>query len=279
MSSSSISIGAFLDTLQQLLARSRLVTTLALKIRNQCNAIIRKSLAPQGHNHALNGELWLVELLGSGLKTVVDVGANTGAWALSVLGKVPAVDRLIVFEPNPAAFESLRRNLSGMPSVVYSQKALGDKRGSLSFWCAPDAGELSSLVKEHAPRGSTEVRVAVSTLDEEVDRLGVQHIDLLKIDAEGYDFRVILGSRRLLDEHRISIIQFEYNEPWRATGSTLTHAAAFLEGMGYALFLIKGPGKLERANPEKYGEYFGYSNYIAVADVPAAIESYIEGRR
>jgi len=44
------------------------------------------------------------------------------------------------------------------------------------------------------------VDVEITTLDEEVDRLGVRP-DLLKIDVEGFEYEVLVGARRLLASH------------------------------------------------------------------------------
>jgi hypothetical protein len=66
--------------------------------------------------------------------------------------------------------------------------------------------------------------VQVTTLEAEIDRLGWPTIDYLKIDAEGYDFHVLSGARRLLECKRIALGQFEYGTAWVSAGSTLTYA-------------------------------------------------------
>jgi hypothetical protein len=57
-------------------------------------------------------------------------------------------------------------------------------------------------------------RVAVLTLDEETERLGIDRIDMIKIDVEGYEPKVLAGARRLLREGRIRAILCEFNEEW-----------------------------------------------------------------
>ncbi len=41
-------------------------------------------------------------------------------------------------------------------------------------------------------------RVTVLTLDEETERQGIDRIDMIKIDVEGYEPNVLAGARRLL---------------------------------------------------------------------------------
>lgn len=94
---------------------------------------------------------------------------------------------------------------------------------------------------------------------------------MLKIDAEGYDLHVLLGARGLLESRRIGVVQFEYNAPWARAGSTLSFAFQLLRGAGYRVFLLKAGG-LYRFEPDRVGEYFHYSNFVALRlDVEAHI--------
>lgn len=63
--------------------------------------------------------------------------------------------------------------------------------------------------------------VRVVPLDQEAARLGIERIDLIKIDVEGYESKVLAGATRLLRERRIGAILCEFNEMWlRKAGSS-----------------------------------------------------------
>ena len=64
--------------------------------------------------------------------------------------------------------------------------------------------------------------------------------------------------------NKIGFIQFEYNRVWSMLGSTLLNAYEILEENGYEVFLIK-PNGLYKYNVRKYGEFYAFSNFIAVA--------------
>lgn len=51
--------------------------------------------------------------------------------------------------------------------------------------------------------------VQVATLDMVTDELGVEQIDLLKVDTEGGDLDVLLGARKLLENQRVRLVQVE----------------------------------------------------------------------
>jgi methyltransferase FkbM-like protein len=150
--------------------------------------------------------------------------------------------------------------------------------GEAPFFEEASAGMLSSLVRGFSRQSTAERTVALTTLDVEVQRRGLDYVDFVKIDAEGHDLHVLRGASELLSLHRIGVIQFEYHEPWVATTSTLGEAYALLSSFDYRVFLLKSDG-LFTLDYERYKEYFGYSNFVAVApERMPALEPFVKGR-
>ena len=56
---------------------------------------------------------------------------------------------------------------------------------------------------------------------------------LVKIDTEGHDLTVLRGARAMLAEHRIAVVQFEYNHRWVFARAFLRDAFEFLADLGY----------------------------------------------
>ena len=115
--------------------------------------------------------------------TLVDVGASVGDTALLVRERCPGmVEQIFCIEGDDDFAAMLAANVGDLPGVHPVQAMAGD--GSST---AP------SLVRTHAgsasPRGSGEV--GTSTLDDLV--MAATHVDLVKIDTDGYDGRVLLG--------------------------------------------------------------------------------------
>jgi hypothetical protein len=88
------------------------------------------------------------------------------------------------------------------------------------------------------------------------------NVDFLKIDAEGYDLKVLKGAESLLRRRRIRFIQFEYIWYWLGVGSSLKEAIRFLEDVGFDLLLIRSTG-LHPFDYGFWGDYFRYSNFLA----------------
>jgi hypothetical protein len=56
------------------------------------------------------------------------------------------------------------------------------------------------------------IDVDVVTLDEFTSLHEIQAIDILKIDVEGGELQVLLGSRSIFQEGRVSIVQYESHD-------------------------------------------------------------------
>jgi FkbM family methyltransferase len=131
-----------------------------------------------------------------------DVGANIGQTIDSFVQAFRS-PRIHAFEPSPATFEILRRGYGGRPSISLENMALGDREGTLPFHVTKDYSVNDSLLEPAWNAGGDEVLVRVETLDRYCEAYGIDHVDFLKIDAQGYDLNVLRGAGRMLGERRI----------------------------------------------------------------------------
>ena len=207
-----------------------------------------------------NGEAAILKCFGPDLRHVIDVGANIGKWTEMALKNAPAATCLM-FEPSRLAVAELQKLYGASQRVIIRPVAVADLPGEMTFYEEDAHGETSSLVRSFAAATATPHIVEITTLDCEIERIGWDLVDYLKIDAEGYDFHVLKGTRRSLEQKRIAFGQFEYGDAWMLSGSTLTGALEWLKGLGYESFLLKR-GHLYIPRTDFYGEYFGYSNYV-----------------
>ena len=247
-----------------LLARSRAATRFAVRIREHANSVVRVRLGDSAFVSE-SGEQWLLEAFAPSCRRFVDVGANAGEWTATLLRHArPGVEG-VLFEPARPALERLRARFGTLSTISIVEAAASDAVGEQIFFEEPDAGGRSSLLAGFSDRSDTRPhRVPVTTLDLALDRWGDEWIDILKVDAEGYDLHVLRGATRALEAHRFGIVQFEYNLGWMRAGSTLGGALRLLAESGYTTFLLKPQGLFEIPY-DIYGEYFGDSNYVAFA--------------
>ncbi|TCT04601.1 FkbM family methyltransferase [Aquabacter spiritensis] len=249
-------------TVQRLVAKNRFGVAFSIKLREQCNSIIGLSLS-SGIEPTQNGELLLIDVVAPRSRYFVDVGANVGNWSLMFADRMTHAKGL-AFEPGPQTVERLRAALrgAGFGGIEVVASAVSDLPGTLRFWEEAGYGETSSLLSQHSHPDAKAVAVPVTTLDIEMQTRGVERIDFLKIDAEGFDLNVLRGAAGYLGGQRIRVLQFEYNAPWALAGGTIQAAFRLLEGNGYKVRLLMRDG-LFIVNPAMAGEYFRYGNYVA----------------
>lgn len=245
----------------RLLAGSRTAARVALHVRRAATLQVRHRLVDSMEADK-NGEWWLISLIGSHVETAFDVGANVGTWAEEVLRSAPNLQSLSCFEPSEVAAAQMQTAIGDDWRVRIVRAAVSDAEGSMPFHEQPDASQTSSLIVE-VGRDVRDRPVPVVTIDREMARLSLDHLDLLKIDVEGYDLHVLRGAQRTLARQAISFVQFEYNQPWMYAGSTLQAAAQLLHLCDYELFLLNRTG-LCRCDFSRLGELFAYLNLVAI---------------
>lgn len=257
-------LGTWLNRVQHGLARSPLAVRMAVKLRNQCRRIIGFHLAATPDMQR-NGEAFMASQLAPACHYVVDVGANVGRWTDFFKALAPESAQYLLFEPSQQALARLTTAFSGDKRITIRPAAVGASAGSLSFFEEANAGETSSLVPGASLNGSPARIVPVVTLDDEINARGWPRADYVKIDAEGFDLFVLQGARRLLEQHRLGVVQFEYNSSWALAGASLGGAVQILKQHGYGLYVIRPQG-LEHFCYACYGEFFEYANFLAAAD-------------
>lgn len=200
---------------------------------------------------------------------VFDVGGNIGKYAKMIAVSLPA-SRVFVFEPGSRTFKRLQANVAGLTNVSCLNVALSSRSGTAllhdystaegSTHASLNAGIFTSV---HGSATKAE-EVLVRDLDGLVGELGVNYIDLLKIDVEGYELEVLKGAARLLQERSIEVIQFEFTQ-LNSTVGVFFRDFFDLLAHNYALYRLLPSGLLPivEYNPVMH-EIFGYQNYIAI---------------
>lgn len=253
-----------LGKLHYFLARHPLAVNVAVKVRNQVDSVIAKYLG-ESPNSDKNGEDLLMRQMAPTARTVFDVGANLGHWTTTFLASAPAEARVYLYEPSPVTYAKLLANLgsSGERAVAHNA-GMGASLGKLPFYESAKSSELSSFVASEVGPDAICREVDILTVDDECRRLGLDRLDLLKVDTEGYDLHVLRGAAGMLSRQAVGVVQFEYNSFWSGAGSTLSTALGLFAEHGYDVYLLRSPG-LFSFNYAKWGEFYAYSNFVAVS--------------
>jgi FkbM family methyltransferase len=175
----------------------------------------------------------------------VDVGANIGLVSFSVAASRPDVS-VLAFEPDAENAARWLRNavLNDDRTSRLEPIALGPAVGNAEIVRGSESGH-----SRIATKGEHGIRVPVDTLDACADRLGLQGIDVLKVDVEGYEPFVFQGASRLLREGRIEAIVCEVNEALlRLRGFTRLELTSLLAQHGYVPQLVPPTGARKLRN-------------------------------
>lgn len=180
----------------------------------------------------------LERLIGPGMHCL-DIGAQTGFYTCHLAQLVGAEGRVTAFEPIERSFTLLQKNVAENQwndRVRLHHVACSDIDGSIQV------GIASGMVVSDVGIGGREIRSI------RIDDLPLGDVALCKIDVEGFEPRVILGMRRLL-ERSAPILITEVNQYWLAKArSSSAEYYALLRDLGYCLFDIDDD--LREASPE-----------------------------
>lgn len=154
-----------------------------------------------------------VKLLESVTNPVMfDIGANIGT-ITTLVANVLRNCQIYCFEPQPDVFKILCGNLAinNLHNCHAYNLALGSENGLCEFlepdYSSPnDFGIFSLVERKIAMLSSRAVVCDIMTLDNFFQKHHVDHVDLLKIDAEGMDLDVLQGARNTIDKHNPRIL-------------------------------------------------------------------------
>jgi FkbM family methyltransferase len=136
--------------------------------------------------------------------TAVDVGAHVGYWTWDLAQKFETV---YAFEATPANYECLVRNISPFDNVIARNVAVGDAPGRCGIH--HDKGRLGNSGSNYI-QPSADGAIEIIALDD----MEIPACDLLKIDVEGYELKVLCGAKRLIDAYRPVVTMEVSDHKW-----------------------------------------------------------------
>jgi FkbM family methyltransferase len=148
------------------------------------------------------------ERLLSGLdcRTVVDIGANRGQFALVTRRCMPQA-RIISFEPQPTPAATFRTVFAGDARVTLHEVAIGPVTGDATIHVSrrDDSSSLLPITARQVAlfpgtEESSTAIVRVAPLREFISAAEIEAPALLKVDVQGYELEALRGSEDMLGQ-------------------------------------------------------------------------------
>ena len=175
--------------------------------------------------------------------TFMDIGANEGLFSLFAARKVGPSGRVIAAEPSSRERKRFERNLARnrIANVTVVPCAIGNAPGTARLQIANSghAGHNTLGAFTYDDVNAVDLEdVPVETLDALATRLQVERVDVVKIDVEGAELKVLQGAASLLRRTR-PIMLIEANEgALQGQGASSTEVVALLEDMGFGIHVF-----------------------------------------
>jgi len=156
----------------------------------------------------LNSFFPVLKRIGFDPRHIIDVGANHGYWTRAALQFFPQACFTLV-EPQ----DNLRTNIEDLIEQGYKLQWInagaGDKPGTLMFTVAPrdDSSSFVPTSQAALATGRPQVPVAVRTLNEIVASSSAPAPEMVKIDAEGFDLKVLAGASNLFGKTEVFLVE------------------------------------------------------------------------
>ena len=133
------------------------------------------------------------------VKVIFDVGARADIDYFNIFPDAT----FHLFEPNPEFFLELKEKVGDKKNVFLNNYGLGDEEITLGY-----DKTIQCFEKGEAGMKHPDFLLPIKTLDWYIQENKIKRIDFIKIDTEGYDFKILLGGKKAVKLARY--IQYEH---------------------------------------------------------------------
>jgi FkbM family methyltransferase len=179
---------------------------------------------------------------------VLDIGANAGYYSLIASKKVRKV---YAFEPSPLMRQQLEKNiaLNGIQNISVEPYAVSNKNGSAILYLSADNNSgMTGMQPAENFSGTTEIVKTVS-IDEWIRTKDSPTIDVVKIDVEGAEMKVLEGMKNVLERDHPGIFIEIIPSLLEKYGNKAEDIFRLLDSFGYKPHEFIGNKKISELKP------------------------------
>ncbi|MFH0895763.1 MAG: FkbM family methyltransferase [Bacteroidota bacterium] len=167
---------------------------------------------------------------------IYDIGANIGELALN-FSKYAPQGHVYAFEPDSFNFSKLQTNirLNSATNLSCFQCALGDQEGTFKLYSFDKGNRgMNRILNECENRDFEEVKVY--SLDQFVKTNQIPLPNLIKIDVEGFEYKVLLGAQVIIEHARPFVFIEIIDKNLKELGTSAEEVVSFFRKMKYRIF-------------------------------------------
>jgi FkbM family methyltransferase len=201
----------------------------------------------QSHQKAgLDGLFSVLKKSGFSPQHILDVGANHGHWTRKALDYFPEASYTLV-EPQDHLKQYVQDLVNCGSKIQWIHGGAGDQSGMFPFTISQrDDSSTFSPPRQPSLGTTPRVSVQVRTLNEIVGNSGLPMPDMVKIDAEGFDLKVLAGASELFGQTDIFLV--EATVCCTDYQNTVLEVVQFMAHVGYRLIDITELNRSPRDN-------------------------------
>jgi FkbM family methyltransferase len=169
---------------------------------------------------------------------ILDVGAQMGLMTV-LFNKLSGKEgKVLSYEPTPSTYKILSKTLElNNISSVTIQKAVSDKNGIAFFNISEQECDAANSLSQNSNRKSNnQIEVIVTSIDNEVMENKLEKLNFIKIDAEGAEYKVLLGASLSIDNFKPTILLALHPKAINDFGDTLELIWNYIELKEYDIF-------------------------------------------
>lgn len=179
---------------------------------------------------------------------IVDIGANLGYYTILTGKIIGEKGKVYAFEPNKECAKMLSKNVSAntLYNVEVIQAAVSDKTGTITLYISEDNSG------DHRTYNSLEKRKSYTVKTYALDTFFDlnEKIDLVKIDVQGFEMKVLLGMKKLIKKNaRIILICEFWPQGLIEAGYSPIKFLTLIKKLGFSInYIDERKGKINSAS-------------------------------
>ncbi|WP_185963415.1 FkbM family methyltransferase [Flavobacterium gawalongense] len=197
---------------------------------------------------------------------IFDVGANVGMYTILLNEVFSENSKILSFEPSKKTFNKLGLNTNHIKHTNLFNFGFGNTNNFLTLYYNQEESGLASVYKRKLDHFNIKMdlkeEIEIKTIDSFCEKRSINKIDFLKLDVEGHELSVLNGAIKMINNHKINFIQFEFGG-CNIDSRTYFQDFYYLLNKEFYIYRIVKDGLFEIDTYKEMYEAFTTTNYLA----------------